>query len=186
MSKLLVFAAPSGAGKTTIVNHLLSKYKSLAFSVSATTRKKRAHEINGKHYCFLTVDQFKEHIKHGDFVEWQEVYKDQFYGTLKKEIQRLWDEGKNIIFDIDVKGALNIKNQYPDESYLVFVKPPSLQTLADRLTNRNTESAESLKKRMEKARKELSYESLFDDVVLNDNLEDAFRRAEAICDKLGI
>lgn len=178
MRKLVIFTAPSGAGKTTIVNHLLEKIDSLAFSVSATTRERRHNEIDGASYYFLDPDTFRKKISEEAFVEWEEVYHDQFYGTLKSEVERLWAADKNIIFDIDVKGALNIKKTYPDESLAIFVKPPSPEILFQRLEGRNTETEESLKKRIGKAAKELSYEDKFDAVLVNDNLENAFRKAE--------
>jgi guanylate kinase len=178
--KLIVVAAPSGAGKTTIVRHLLQTYDTLAFSVSAATRAQRAHETNGKDYYFITADDFRQKIEHDDFLEWQEVYAGQFYGTLKSEVNRLWDLGKVVIFDIDVQGALNIKKTYPEETTLVFVKPPSPAILFQRLRDRNTESPESLQRRIEKAAFELSFENKFDIVLLNDELELCLRRAEKI------
>ncbi len=180
MSKLLIFAAPSGAGKTTIVHHLLDHFDSISFSVSATTRARRPHEREGEDYYFLKVEEFKQLIAEDAFVEWEEVYDNQFYGTLKREVQRLWQEDKNIIFDIDVKGALNIKKAYPDESLSVFIKPPSPETLFERLRKRQTESEESLRKRMARVEEELTYEDRFDAVLINDNLEVALRKAEKI------
>ena len=180
MSKLLIFAAPSGAGKTTIVHHLLDHFDSLSFSVSATTRARRPHEREGEDYYFLKVEDFKQLIAEDAFVEWEEVYDNQFYGTLKREVQRLWQEDKNIIFDIDVKGALNIKKAYPEESLSVFIKPPSPETLFERLRKRQTESAESLRKRMARVEEELTYEDRFDTVLVNDDLEVALRKAEKI------
>jgi guanylate kinase len=178
--KLIVVAAPSGAGKTTIVRHLLKTFDTLAFSVSAATRAQRTHEINGKDYYFITSAEFRQKIEKGEFLEWQEVYAGQFYGTLKSEITRLWDEGKTVIFDIDVKGAINIKKIYPKEALLVFVKPPSEEILLQRLRDRNTESEESLKKRIEKASFELSFENEFDVVLVNDELDACLKRAEII------
>lgn len=180
MEKLIIFTAPSGAGKTTIVKHLLNKIQSLAFSVSATTRERRSNEIDGESYYFMTPDDFREKIKAEAFVEWEEVYQDQFYGTLKSEVERLWSEGKNIIFDIDVQGALSVKKAFPKESLTIFVKPPSREILLERLTGRQTESPESLKKRYNKAAQELDYEDKFDKVLVNDNLENALERAEKI------
>lgn len=178
--KLIVVAAPSGAGKTTIVRHLLKTYDLLAFSVSAATREQRPHEIHGKDYYFITSEDFREKINNEAFLEWQEVYAGQFYGTLKSEIARLWGAGKVVVFDIDVQGALNIKKTYPEETLLVFVKPPSKDILLQRLRDRNTESEESLKKRIEKASYELSFEDKFDVVLVNDDLETCLKKAEKI------
>ncbi|MEM7103149.1 MAG: guanylate kinase [Bacteroidota bacterium] len=178
--KLIIVAAPSGAGKTTIVRHLLKTFDFLDFSVSATTREKRAHEEHGKHYYFISVDDFNKKLGKGAFLEWQEVYENQYYGTLKSEIERLWALNKQVIFDIDVKGALNIKKAYPDNSLSVFVKPPSPEILFERLRNRKTESEASLKKRIARATEELTYEHKFDIVLLNDDLETALENAEKI------
>jgi guanylate kinase len=178
--KMFIFTAPSGAGKTTLVKHLLTKYKNLGFSVSATTRSKRAHEVDGKDYYFLTVEDFKSKVDNGDFIEWEEVYHDQYYGTLKTEVDRIWKLGQHLVFDIDVRGAKNIKNRYPEVCMSVFVRPPSTDTLVDRLINRNTETEESLQKRISKVRKEMEYENSFDIVLVNDTLEIALVEAEHI------
>ena len=178
MHKLIIVTAPSGAGKTTIVKRALEKFPQLAFSVSATSRARRPYEVEGVDYYFLTVEAFKAHIAAGDFLEYQEVYENQYYGTLKKEVERLWSLGKVVIFDVDVKGALNIKRAYPKHSLALFVKPPSPQVLYERLKNRNTESPESLQKRIAKAAEELTYEQKFDYVVLNEELERAVLDAE--------
>lgn len=180
MSKLIIITAPSGAGKTTIVQHLLSSFDELAFSVSATTRTRRPHEKDGKDYYFLSPQEFKEHIRHHNFIEWEEVYENQFYGTLKHEIERLWNLGKYIIFDIEVKGALNIKKHYPDDSLSIFIQPPSPEILFDRLRNRQTESEESLRKRIERAAFELSCADMFDAILVNDVLSDALAQAEEL------
>lgn len=180
MEKLIIVAAPSGAGKTTIVHHLLRKFPELAFSVSATNRARRNHEIDGKDYYFLSTDDFKRRVTEGAFLEYEEVYDDQFYGTLKSEIERLWDLGKCVIFDVDVKGAASIKKVYPDESLTIFIKPPSKEILLERLKNRKTETAESLKKRIARVTEELKYEDRFDKVVMNDDLEHAFLEAEKV------
>ena len=180
MSKLLLFAAPSGAGKTTIVHHLLERYDELAFSVSATTRERRPHEVDGEDYYFLSGEHFQELIRQDGFVEWEEVYSGLFYGTLRSELQRLWAAGKHIVFDIDVKGALNIKRAYPNETLAIFVKPPSLQALSNRLRQRGTEDEANLKKRMDRATAELAYEPQFDRVLINDELDKALADAEAI------
>lgn len=178
--KLVIFTAPSGAGKTTIVRHLLQKIDNLAFSVSATSRAKRNHEQDGLHYYFLNPVDFRNRIEQGEFLEWEEVYTGQYYGTLKSEIERLWNEGKHIIFDIDVKGAVNIKKNYPEESLAVFVKPPSPEILFERLQNRGTETPESYRKRVKRATLELTYEDKFDVALLNDQLEVALKEAEQI------
>jgi len=188
MSKLIAITAPSGAGKTTIVRHLLATYDELAFSVSATNREKRDHETDGKDYYFLSTREFKKRIKDGDFLEWEEVYDNQFYGTLKSEVERIWKDGKNIVFDIEVKGATNIKKMYPeDESMVIFIRPPSLETLIKRLKNRKTESAKSLKKRIARVKEEMTYENNFDKILVNDILEVALKEAELMIeDYLGI
>lgn len=178
--KMIAFAAPSGAGKSTVVRHLLHKYKDLAFSVSATTRAPRPGEENGVQYYFLSPEDFREKIEKDEFVEWEEVYQDLFYGTLKSEVQRLWDAGKYIVFDIDVKGALNLKKQYGDRCLTVFIKPPSLEALLERLRNRQTESEESIETRRARFEEETSYENTFDSVLVNDVLEHTLREAEQI------
>lgn len=180
MSKLVLFTAPSGAGKTTIVRHILSKYDEVEFSISATTRKKRPHEEDGKDYYFLTKEDFLAKVKNDEFLEWQEVYEDQYYGTLRSEIERLWNKGKHIIFDIEVKGATNIKNAYPEKTLAIFINPPSAEILLDRLKKRKTESEASLKKRMARAVQELTYFDKFDTVLVNDQLEVALAEAEKL------
>jgi len=178
--KIIIFTAPSGSGKTTIVRHLLKKYDFLGFSVSATNRKKRKKEIDGKDYYFLSSEKFQRKIDEGAFIEWEEVYDNQYYGTLKSEIERLWSKGKHVVFDIEVKGASNIKKIYPDNSIAVFVRPPSMTELRDRLTKRNTESESSLQKRLARAKEELTYENKFDTIIINDLLEVALEEAEQI------
>lgn len=149
--KLIIFSAPSGSGKTTIVRHLLGKPElNLAFSVSATSRPRRAKEKQGEHYYFMSISEFKNHIRNEDFLEWEEVYRDNFYGTLKTEIERLWAEGKNVIFDIDVAGGLRIKRKFPDVTLAVFVKPPSVDELKIRLKKRSTESEDKINMRIAK------------------------------------
>ena len=180
MSKLLLFAAPSGAGKTTIVHHLLNQFGELEFSISATTRPQRPHEEDGKDYYFISRERFEELINQDAFVEWEEVYEGLFYGTLKSEVERLWAEGKHIIFDIDVKGAMNIKKAYPREALAVFVKPPSLKALEKRLRARRTEDENTLEKRLARAADEMAYENKFDVVLVNDVLDDALAKAERI------
>jgi len=178
--KLIIFTAPSGAGKTTIVKHLLKVREDLAFSISACTRSQRYGEVNGLDYYFLSVEEFKRKVSAGDFVEYEEVYENQFYGTLKAEIERLKSLGKNVIFDIDVKGALNIKKFYGDEALTVFVSPPSPEVLFERLKSRKTEDEESLRKRIARARIELGYENKFDVTLINNDLETALNDAEMI------
>jgi len=178
--KLILFTAPSGAGKTTIVRHLLKKMDTLAFSISATTRERRPHERDGADYYFLTTDRFKALIQQDAFVEWEEVYENQFYGTLKSEIERLWAQGKHIVFDIDVKGATSIKQKYPEETLAVFVKPPTPEVLFERLRARGTESEANLRKRIERAKEELAYENKFDVILVNDILEDTLQNAERL------
>ncbi len=176
--KLLVFSAPSGSGKTTIVRHLLEQPElNLAFSVSAATREARGDEKHGKDYYFISLDEFKEHIRHEDFIEWEEVYRDNFYGTLKTEVERLWAEGKNVIFDIDVAGGLRIKKKFPEETLAVFVKPPSIDELKIRLKNRSTESEDKINMRIAKASVELATAPQFDTIIKNYDLDTA--KAEA-------
>lgn len=171
--KVIIVSAPSGAGKTSIVKHVLQYLPELRFSTSATTRSMREGEVNGKDYHFLTVDDFKKGISRDDFLEWEEVYANQFYGTLKSEIRRIWDEGKTVIFDVDVKGGLNIKKYFGDNALAIFVEPPTIEELENRLRKRGTETDESLRKRVEKAEYELSFAPKFDKIILNDNLDDA-------------
>ena len=171
--KVIIVSAPSGAGKTSIVKHVLQYLPELRFSTSATTRSMREGEVNGKDYHFLSVDDFKKGISRDDFLEWEEVYANQFYGTLKSEIQRIWDEGKVVIFDVDVKGGLNIKKYFGDKALAIFVEPPTIEELENRLRKRGTETDESLRKRVEKAEYELSFAPKFDKIILNDNLDDA-------------
>ncbi len=176
--KLLIFSAPSGSGKTTIVRHLLEQPQlNLAFSVSATSRPRRGKEKNGEHYYFMSISQFKQHIKNDDFLEWEEVYRDNFYGTLKSEVERLWAEGKNVIFDIDVSGGLRIKKKYPKETLAVFVKPPSVDELKIRLKKRSTESDDKINMRIAKASVELATAPQFDVVIKNYDLDIALNEA---------
>lgn len=168
--KLIIVSAPSGAGKTSIVKHLLEKNPDLAFSVSATSRAMRPNEKDGKDYYFLTVDDFKKRLANDEFLEWQEVYPNQFYGTLKSEVRRVWNEGKHVIFDVDVLGGLNIKKAFGEQALAVFIKPPTVEALRERLCGRGTENPESLKKRLDKAEYELSFASQFDEVIINDIL----------------
>ena len=170
--KLLVFSAPSGSGKTTIVKHLLSiEELNLEFSISATSREARGDEEHGKDYYFISLEEFKQHIKDGDFLEWEEVYRDNFYGTLKSEIERIWAKGKNVIFDIDVAGGLRIKRRYPTETLAVFVKPPSIDELKIRLKKRSTESDDKINMRIAKASVELATAPQFDMIIKNYDLD---------------
>jgi len=180
LEKMIVFTAPSGAGKSTVVRHLLKKFDRLDFSVSATTRAPRPGEIDGQHYYFIAIDEFRKRVEQGDFVEWEEVYPGLLYGTLKSEIDRLWNLGKVIVFDIDVKGAINLKKLYGDKCLTVFVKAPTLEILVGRLKNRQTETPESLEKRIARIREELKYENSFDRVLVNDVLSNTLRDAEQI------
>ena len=171
MGKLIVISAPSGAGKTSIVHFLLGKTDALSFSVSACSRARRDNETDGIDYHFLTVDEFQKEIKEDSFLEWEEVYKNQYYGTLKLEVERIWKEGKTVIFDVDVVGGLNIKKQYQKECLSIFIMPPSLAVLEERLQKRGSESKESLQKRVAKAKEEIAKRMEFDQVILNDDFE---------------
>ena len=173
MKKLIVISGPSGVGKSTLVSYLLSKINNLSFSISATSRPKRALEVNAKNYYFLSIDEFKSKIKHGDFLEWEEVYKNQFYGTLKSEIERIWSLKKSVVFDIDVIGGLKIKRLYPKNSLSIFIMHPKLKDLESRLLNRNTETTESVEFRLKKAKQEIEKSNQFDLVIINDNLEES-------------
>jgi len=176
--KLLVFSAPSGSGKTTIVRHLLAQPDlNLEFSISAATREPRGEEVHGKEYYFMTIADFKKHIKSEDFIEWEEVYRDNFYGTLKSEVERIWAKGKNVIFDIDVSGGLRIKHKFPSETLAVFVKPPSVDELKRRLKERSTETDEKINMRIAKAHVELATAPQFDFIIKNYDLEVAKQEA---------
>ncbi len=176
--KLIIFSAPSGAGKTTIVKQLLAAGLPLSFSISACSRGKREGETNGKDYYFLSADEFKSKIEKGEFLEWEEVYPGNYYGTLKSEIERIWEDGKHVIFDVDVVGGLNIKKAYPEKSLTLFVQPPSLETLKNRLQNRSTETEENIQKRLAKADFELSFSSKFDVIIVNDDLGKAIEESK--------
>ncbi|GGD48644.1 guanylate kinase [Muriicola marianensis] len=186
--KLIIFSAPSGSGKTTIVRYLLDQPElNLAFSISATSRARRGKEVNGEHYYFITLSEFKKHIKNGDFLEWEEVYRDNFYGTLKSEVERLWAEGKNVIFDIDVAGGLRIKKKFPEQTLAVFVKPPSVDELKIRLKKRSTESDEKINMRIAKASVELATAPQFDRIIKNYDLDKALKEAhKMVADYLGV
>lgn len=179
--KLIIFSAPSGSGKTTLVRHLLQQPElNLAFSVSATSRAKRGREKHGEHYYFMSINEFKRHIKNEDFLEWEEVYRDCFYGTLKSEVERLWAEGKNVIFDIDVVGGLRIKKKYPEETLAVFVKPPSVDELKIRLKKRSTESEDKINMRVAKASVEMATAPQFDKTIKNYDLDTALEEAHQL------
>ncbi|AWV99217.1 guanylate kinase [Arcticibacterium luteifluviistationis] len=181
MGKAIIFCAPSGSGKTTLVKHLISTNKDLGFSISACTRDKRGrNEVHGQDYYFLTIDEFRTSIEADKFVEWEEVYPGGYYGTLETEIQRLWAEGKNVIFDVDVKGGLQLKKYFGDKALAIFVKVPSQEVLEQRLRQRGTESEESLSKRLYKVKFEMTFQDKFDVVLLNDDLESSQKKAEKL------
>lgn len=171
--KLVIISAPSGAGKTTLVNHLLNKGLNLEFSISATTRAPRGKEKNGKDYYFISADDFRVRIRENEFTEWQEVYKDQFYGTLKSEIKRILTDKRHVIFDVDVKGGINLKNIFGNQAISVFIMPPSINDLENRLLSRATDNRSKIKIRVEKAIEEMKLADNFDHIVINDNLERA-------------
>ncbi len=178
VGKMIVLTAPSGGGKTTIKKHLLAEYDELGFSISVTTRKIRPTETDGKDYYFKSAEEFRTLIDNDAFLEWEEVYIDQFYGTLKSEVDRLWAIGKHIVFDVDVHGAKRIKKMYGDKCLSIFIRPPSVQVIIERLKGRKTETAESLAKRVKRVEKEMSFEHEFDKVLINDLLSVAFKEAE--------
>lgn len=179
--KAIIFSAPSGSGKTTIVKHLLKTNADLGFSISASTRDRRGRtEKDGQDYHFLTPLEFKELIDKNEFVEWEEVYEGNFYGTLKSEIQRIWDEGKNVIFDVDVKGGLNLKKYFGEKALSIFVRVPSIEILKERLHDRGTETPESLSRRLFKAQFEMTFQDKFDVVLVNENLEKSLAEAQRI------
>jgi guanylate kinase len=176
--KLVIISAPSGSGKTTIVHHLLHQDLSLEFSVSACSRERRKDEVDGMDYYFIPVEIFKNKIKNDEFVEWEEVYPEQFYGTLRSEIERIWANGKHVIFDVDVIGGLSLKRKFPEVALAIFVMPPSIQELEKRLAARSSDSQRSIRKRVEKAKEEISYSNQFDTIIVNDILETALEKAE--------
>jgi guanylate kinase len=178
--KLIIFSAPSGAGKTTIVHHLLKKIPNLEFSISATTRPSRGDEKNGKDYYFISKEEFLHRIAKKQFVEFEEVYTGTFYGTLRTEIERIWQKGKTVIFDIDVEGGLHLKRKYEEQALAIFVQPPSLAVLKERLAARGTDSIEKLHERFIKAEKELDYAPQFDIILKNHDLQTACKEAEEL------
>ena len=181
MNKLIIFSAPSGSGKTTVVKHLLETMSDkLGFSVSATTRKARPGEENGREYHFLSLEDFKQRMANDEFLEHEEVYSGILYGTLWSEVRRIWAEGKIVVFDVDVKGGLNLKKQFGEQALAVFLRPPSVEILLERLTKRSTEVEHELKERIDKATEELKYEQQYDTVVVNDKLEETFDKCERL------
>ncbi|MCC6817900.1 MAG: guanylate kinase [Bacteroidia bacterium] len=180
MNKVIIFSAPSGSGKTTVVNHLLSVMPELGFSVSATTRKPRPHEQNGREYYFLDENDFKKKVENNEFLESEEVYTGILYGTLNSEVQRLWDLGKTVIFDVDVAGGVRIKQKFGDNALSIFLRPPSIEILMERLKKRSTEVEHQMQMRIDKAQYELNFENQYDIVLINDKLEETLAKAEEI------
>ena len=183
MNKVIIFSAPSGSGKTTLVKHCLQKFPQLQFSVSATTRALRGEEIHGKDYFFLSVEEFKKLISEDAFVEFEEVYTDKFYGTLKSEVERTWGEGKVVIFDVDVVGGVNLKKIFGEKALSIFIAPPSIDELERRLISRATDDLETIKTRVAKAKHEMSYAEEFDKIVINDDLETSKKEIERLVEK---
>lgn len=181
--KAIIFSAPSGSGKTTIVRHLLETNENLGFSISACTRDKRGrNEQNGKDYYFLTPEEFKSRIDKDEFIEWEEVYAGNFYGTLKSEIERIWAQGKHVLFDVDVKGGLHLKEYFKEKALAVFVKVPSLEVLEQRLHERQTDSSSSISQRLFKAKFEMGFESKFDVTLVNEDLDESLKKAQDLVD----
>lgn len=181
-NKVVIFSAPSGSGKSTIVNHILSLHPEMEFSVSATSRPPRGSEKNGVEYWFLEAEEFRRRIAEDAFVEYEQVYADRYYGTLKSEVRRIWDAGHVIIFDVDVKGGVNLKKYFGDAALSVFIKAPSVEVLRQRLVGRGTDSAEAIAERVAKAEEEMTYEDRFDYVLVNDDLAEAYADAERVVD----
>ena len=182
MNKVLIFSAPSGSGKSTVVNHILSGHKGIEFSVSATSRPQRGEEKDGVEYFFYSADIFRLLVRDDKFVEFEEVYPDRFYGTLKAEVNRIWARGNVIIFDVDVKGGVNLKKYFGDQALSVFIQAPSVEVLRQRLIGRGTDSAEDIEKRVAKAAEEMTYAPQFDKVLINDDLATALAEADAMVD----
>jgi guanylate kinase len=178
--KVIIITAPSGAGKTSITRHLLANFPQLAFSVSAATREARSYEQEGKDYYFMSEQSFLEKIRNNEFVEWEMVYESRYYGTLKSELTRIWNDGKVPVLDVDVKGAIHVQGQYPDTTLSIFIQPPSIEELKRRLVSRGTESDTSLSARINKAGYEISFSHSFHEVIVNDDLEKAKREAESV------
>ncbi len=179
-NKIIIITAPSGAGKTSITRFLLDHYPQLSFSISATTRSQRSYEVNGKDYYFISVDDFNQRIRQNEFVEWEMVYEGKYYGTLRRELQRIWSEGRVPVLDIDVKGAIHMQQQFPKTTLSVFIEPPSIGALEERLESRGTESADTLRARVNKAAYEISFKDHFSHAIVNENLEKACSDVEAI------
>ena len=178
--KVIIFSAPSGAGKTTIVRALLDSLSELSFSISACSRDPRGQEVNGKDYHFIGIEGFKNKIKNNEFVEWEEVYQDHFYGTLNSELIRIWNANKTVVFDVDVKGGMSLKKKFGKKALAIFVMPPSLMVLEERLRNRNTDSEQKIQQRLEKAEQEIALSSGFDVILKNDQLDNTISDAKAI------
>jgi len=181
--KIIIITAPSGAGKTSITRYLMKNNPQLEFSISAATRKPRSYEKDGVDYYFISEEDFKQRIQHEEFVEWEMVYEGKYYGTLKNELQRIWNENRIPVLDIDVKGAIHVQQQFPDTSLTLFIEPPSLEALKARLESRGTETAESLSARINKSNYELSFKDQFDHEIINDDLERACGEAEGLVKK---
>ena len=178
--KIIIFSAPSGSGKSTLIGHLLKRFPQLEFSISATSRAPRGSEVNGKEYYFLSNEEFKNKVAAGEFVEWEEVYAGTCYGTLRSELKRIWDQGHVIVFDVDVKGGVNLKKIFGDDALSIFIMPPSVEELRRRLEKRGTDTPETIAKRVAKAEEEITYAPLFDKIVVNDSLETAIADATRI------
>lgn len=181
--KVVIFSAPSGSGKSTIVNHILKLHPELEFSISAASRAPRGTEKDGVEYHFMTADEFRTKIAAGEFVEYEEVYAGSYYGTLKSEVERIWNKGNAIIFDVDVKGGVSLKKYFGDRALSIFIQAPSVEALRERLVGRGTDSAEAIERRVSKAAEEMTYAGQFDRILVNDNLEKAYSDAEKLVDR---
>ncbi|GAE66807.1 guanylate kinase [Chryseobacterium indologenes] len=180
MDKVIIFSAPSGSGKTTLVKHSLETFPELKFSISCTTRQPRVSEVHAVDYHFLSPDEFRQKISEGAFVEYEEVYTDKYYGTLKSEVEKIWNQGKVVIFDVDVKGGISLKKYFGEKALSIFIEPPSIEELERRLVSRNTDDAETIKTRVEKAEEEMSYAGEFDKIVINTDLDVAKKEIESL------